>query len=96
MGILAAVLVILLAILFLDDMELTAVSLIIAIPLAVTYQLTDSAVLAAFTTFGILMLLGLHSKHGERISGWPTSPVFGETRQNRRVDLDCLLAANIV
>ena len=59
MGILAAVLVILLAILFLDDMELTVVSLIIAIPLAVTYQLTDSAVLAAFTTFGILMLLGL-------------------------------------
>ncbi len=59
MGILAAILVILLAVLFLDDMELTAVSLIIAILLAVTYQLTDSALLAAFTTFGILMLLGL-------------------------------------
>ena len=55
----AGILVLFLALLFLDDMELTAVSLIIAIPLAVTYQLTDSAVLAAFTTFGILMLLGL-------------------------------------
>ena len=69
MGILAAVLVILLAILFLDDMELTAVSLIIAIPLAVTYQLTDSAVLAAFTTFGILMLLGL-LYHKTRCKKW--------------------------
>ena len=62
MGILAAVLVILLAILFLDDMELTAVSLIIAIPLAVTYQLTDSAILAPFTTSGIPMLVGLRSR----------------------------------
>lgn len=59
MGILAGALVVLLALLFLDDMEFTAISLIIAIPLAVTYQLTNSIIAAAVTTFGLLMLLGL-------------------------------------
>ncbi|WP_314618432.1 hypothetical protein [uncultured Selenomonas sp.] len=59
MGLLAGILVLFLALLFLDDMEFTAVSLIIAIPLAVTYQLTDSVALAALTTFAILMVLGL-------------------------------------
>ena len=59
MGLLAGILVRFLALLFLDDMEFTAVSLIIAIPLAVTYQLTDSVALAALTTFAILMVLGL-------------------------------------
>lgn len=58
MGILTGILVLFLALLFLDDMEFTAISLIIAIPLAVTYQLTDSVVLSAVTTFGILMILG--------------------------------------
>lgn len=65
MGILTGILVLLLALLFLDDMELTAVSLIIAIPLAVTYQITDSVVAAAFTTFGILLILGLLYRYRE-------------------------------
>ena len=59
MGLLAGILVLFLALLFLDDMEFTAVSLIIAIPLAVTFQLTDSVALAALTTFAIHMVLGL-------------------------------------
>ena len=59
MGTLAGILVLFLALLFLNDMELTAVSLIIVISLAVTYQLTDSVIQAAFMTFGILLLLGL-------------------------------------
>ena len=59
MGILVGAIVVLLAMLFLDDMELTAVSLIIAIPLGVTYQLTESIILSAVTTFGIVLLLGL-------------------------------------
>ncbi len=65
MGIFAGVLVILLALLFLDDMEFTAVSLIIAIPLAVTYQLTDSVLAAAFTTFAILLVLALLYRYRE-------------------------------
>ena len=65
MGIMAAILVLLLTLLFLDDMELTAISLIIAIPLAVTYQLTDSVVAAAFTTFAILLVLGLLYRYRE-------------------------------
>ncbi len=65
MGIFAGILVILLALLFLDDMEFTAVSLIIAIPLAVTYQLTDSVLAAAFTTFAILLVLALLYRYRE-------------------------------
>lgn len=65
MGIFAGVLVILLALLFLDDMEFTAVSLIIAIPLTVTYQLTDSVLAAAFTTFAILLVLALLYRYRE-------------------------------
>ena len=65
MGIMAGILVLLLTFLFLDDMELTAISLIIAIPLAVTYQLTDSVVAAAFTTFAILLVLGLLYRYRE-------------------------------
>ena len=65
MGIFAGVLVILLTLLFLDDMEFTAVSLIIAIPLAVTYQLTESVLAAAFTTFAILFLLALLYRYRE-------------------------------
>lgn len=65
MGIMAGILVLLLTLLFLDDMELTAISLIIAIPLAVTYQLTESVVAAAFTTFAILLVLGLLYRYRE-------------------------------
>ena len=65
MGIFAGVLVILLALLFLDDMEFTAVSLIIAIPLAVIYQLTDSVLAAAVTTFGLLLILALLYRYRE-------------------------------
>ena len=65
MGIMAGILVLLLTLLLLDDMELTAISLIIAIPLAVTYQLTDSVVAAAFTTFAILLVLGLLYRYRE-------------------------------
>ena len=65
MGIMAGILVFLLTLLFLDDMELTAISLIIAIPLAVTYQLTDSVIAAAFTTFAILLVLGLLYRYRE-------------------------------
>ena len=65
MGIMAGILVLLLTLLFLDDMELTAMSLIIAIPLAVTYQLTDSVAAAAFTTFAILLVLGLLYRYRE-------------------------------